>query len=49
MKTEQDMTEPKYFAAVIQRKIHLTTLTQQSHDLGYTTLNLGSDTNFIMT
>ena len=27
-KTEQDMTEPKYFAAVVQQKTHLTTLTQ---------------------
>ena len=27
-KTEQDVTEPKYFAAVVRQKIHLTTLTQ---------------------
>ena len=26
-KTEQDMMEPKYFAAVVQQKTHLTTLT----------------------
>ena len=27
-KTEQDMTEHKYFAAIVRQKTHLTTLTQ---------------------
>ena len=38
------MTEPNY-AAVVKRK-HTQ---QQSNNLGYTSLNLGSDTNFVTT
>ena len=39
------MTEPNY-AAVVPKE---NTDEHQSHDLGYTNLNLGSDTNFVTT
>ena len=45
-KTEQDVTEPKYFAAVVSKR---NTINQYSINLGHITVNLGSDTNFVMT